>query len=165
MLDLIISDLKANKKNIKSIFILVFFRMSNYFAKRNFIFRILGLPIRIFYKFTVEWIMGIEIPERLSIGKSIKLFHGQGLVINPKCIIGDNIILRHNITIGNSKENSPCPKIGNNVNIGSNCVIIGDIKIGNNVVIGAGSVVIKNIPDNAVVAGVPAKIIKINEGN
>lgn len=163
MLNLIISDLKENKKNIKSIFILVLFRISNYFAKKNFIFRIIGLPVRIFYKFIVEWIMGIEIPEKLTIGKSIKLFHGQGLVINPKCIIGDNITLRHNITIGNSKENSPCPIIGNNVNIGSNSVIIGNIKIGDNVIIGAGSVVIKNVPNNAVIAGVPAKIIKINE--
>ena len=107
--------------------------------------------------------MCIEIPEKLSLGKNCKLFHGQGLVINPKCKIGSNVTLRHNTTIGNSSATSLSPIIGNDVDIGSNSVIIGDITIGNNVTIGAGSVVIKDIPDNAVVAGVPAKIIKMKE--
>ena len=58
------------------------------------------------------------------------------------------------------------PTIGNNVNIGSNVCIIGGILIGNNVVIGAGSIVVKDIPDNVVVAGNPAKIIRyINKDN
>lgn len=54
-----------------------------------------------------------------------------------------------------------CPRgIGNNVSIGCNVCIIGSIRIGNNVKIGAGSVVIKDVPDNCVIAGNPAKVIK-----
>lgn len=54
------------------------------------------------------------------------------------------------------------PVIGNNVMLFSGCKILGNVKIGNNVVVGANAVVVKDVPDNAVVAGVPAKIISYN---
>lgn len=65
-------------------------------------------------------------------------------------------------TIGNGKHgrNDLIPTIGNNVSIGANANIIGDIAIGDNVIIGAGSVVVKDVPDNCVVVGNPAKVIK-----
>lgn len=88
------------------------------------------------------------------------MFHGQGLIINSSAIIGDDVTIRHNTTIGNAKENGGCPVIGNNVNIGANSVIIGEITIGDNSVIAAGSVVIKDVPSGVLVAGNPAKIIK-----
>ena len=53
--------------------------------------------------------------------------------------------------------------IGDNVWFGGNCVVLPGVTIGNNVVVGAGSVVTKDIPDNAVVAGNPAKIIRYTE--
>lgn len=80
--------------------------------------------------------------------------------------IGKHLTIRQNTTIGMSKlnQNDLIPTIGDNVEIGANTVIIGDIQIGNNVVIGAGSIVVKNIPDNCVAAGNPARVIKyLNE--
>lgn len=56
--------------------------------------------------------------------------------------------------------NGKIPIIGNNVIIGANCVIIGDVSIGDGAIIGAGSVVTKSVPQNAIVVGNPAKIIK-----
>ena len=53
-----------------------------------------------------------------------------------------------------------CPTIGDNVFIGTNSCILGNVKIGNNVVIAAGAVVVHDVPDNVTVAGIPAKIIK-----
>ena len=107
--------------------------------------------------------MGIELNWHLRVGR-VRLFHGQGLVINPKTIIGNDCTLRCNTAIGNKEladgAQGDCPVIGDNVNIGANSCIIGDIRIGNNVVIGAGSVVIVDIRDNSVVAGNPAKVIK-----
>lgn len=69
----------------------------------------------------------------------------------------------HLTTIGNALHgrNDLVPTIGNNVSLGANVTIIGDICIGNNVIIGAGSVVVKDVPDNCVIAGNPAKIIKL----
>ena len=79
--------------------------------------------------------------------------------------IGDNFNFCHLTTIGQGKHGAhdSLPIIGNNVTLGANVTIIGDIKIGNNVVVGAGSVVVKDIPDNCVVAGNPAKVIKMIE--
>lgn len=78
--------------------------------------------------------------------------------------IGRNFTCRQNTTIGNKSDDKPNerPIIGDNVTLGANVVIIGKVRVGNDVVIGAGSVVVKDIPDNVVVAGNPAKIIKYN---
>ncbi|MBC7401314.1 MAG: serine acetyltransferase, partial [Mucilaginibacter sp.] len=79
----------------------------------------------------------------------------------------DNCTLRNSTTIGNKKQADgtfgPAPRIGNNVDIGANVIIIGDIEIGDNVVIGAGSVVTKSIPANSVAVGNPAKILDKKE--
>jgi serine O-acetyltransferase len=87
-------------------------------------------------------------------------FHPYATVINAKKI-GKNFTFRNSLTIGNKNNNNGLlPSIGDNVEVGANVVIIGDIIIGDNVIIGAGSVVVKNIPSNCVVAGNPAKVIK-----
>lgn len=152
-------DIKVNKKNTKGLLFIVFFRLSNLFS-RNVILKILGLPIRLLYKIIVQWVLGIDIPDQTKIGKGFKVFHGQGLIISNLTIIGNNVTVRHNTTIGNAKHDGGCPIIGNNVNIGANSVVIGDINIGSNSFIAAGSVVVKDVPANVIVAGNPAKIIK-----
>lgn len=114
----------------------------------------------IIYAF-ISTIFGVEIPRNLKVGKNFMIYHPLGIVINPGVIIGDDCKIRQNTTIGNKVGGTEkCPIIGNNVDIGCNTVIIGDIKIGDNVIIGAGSVVVKDVPSNCVVAGNPAKIIR-----
>lgn len=96
-----------------------------------------------------------------DIGGGIYLAHPSSTYLNAKSI-GLNFTCRQNTTIGNKLEGEldSRPTIGNNVSLGANVCIIGDITIGDNVIVGAGSVVVKDIPANSIVVGNPAKIIK-----
>ncbi len=90
----------------------------------------------------------------------LSCYHPFASVLNAKSI-GANFEFRNGLTIGNKANNNELiPVIGDNVTVGANVCIIGRINIGNNVVIGAGSIVVKDVPDNVVVAGNPARIIK-----
>ena len=104
--------------------------------------------------------MGIELPDKINAGPGLAVFHGVGLVVNGHTLIGHDVTLRQNTTIGHKRENEGCPRIGNKVDVGANSVIIGAITIGDNVIIGAGSVVTKDVPKNSIIVGNPARIIK-----
>jgi len=148
-----LSDNTKGKLFIKS------FRFANYFTQTKFR-RIFGAPFRIYYKIVFNYVLGFDIPDTTCIGFGFNVFHGQGLIISDKAIIGDYVTVRQNTTIGNARTNGGCPVIGNNVEIGANSVIIGEITIGDNSIVAAGSVLVDNVPSNVVVAGNPAKIIK-----
>jgi serine acetyltransferase len=98
--------------------------------------------------------------------KKTKFPHPIGIIIGQYVIIGRDCIIYQNVTIGTKSledaMNRKYPQIGNNVYIGANAVIIGNITIGNNVIIGAATFVNKNISDNAIVVGNPARIIGYN---
>lgn len=156
-------DFKANSKNSKGQLVLVLYRFAS-LANRHRIIFIIFIPYLIAYRVLIEWILGIELPYKVIVGKGLKLYHAQSLIVNKGTVLGSNCTLRQSTTIGN-KTNldgsvTTCPIIGDNVEIGANVCIIGAVTIGNNVKIGAGSVVVKDIPDNCIVVGNPAKIVK-----
>ncbi|WP_183243577.1 DapH/DapD/GlmU-related protein [Anoxybacillus mongoliensis] len=100
----------------------------------------------------------------VTIGENLIIAHGgNGVVIHPDAIIGNNVTIFHQVTIGINPgelgKSTKAPIIGDNVFIGVGAKIIGDVKIGDNVKIGANAVVVKNIPANSTVVGNPAKII------
>ena len=101
-------------------------------------------------------------PFSTKVGKGLTYAHPYSTVLNAETI-GDNFSCLHCTTIGKKGPGARRPRIGNNVTCGCHVAIIGDITIGNNVTIGAGCVVVKDVPDNAVVVGNPARIIKYKE--
>ena len=104
---------------------------------------------------------GISIPFSTQIGSGFYIGHYGGIVVNEKSVIGKNCNISHGVTLGqaNRGKNKGYPVIYDNVYIGPGAKIVGNIQIGNNVAIGANCVVTRNIPDNAVVVGVPGEII------
>ena len=157
----LLQDWKANKGNIKGRLVLFSFRLASIGTKNKLLF-IIFIPYLLFYRFFVEWVLGIELPYKTQVGKGLRLYHGQAMVVNSATKIGENCVIRHCVTIGNrlnkDGSESACPVIGNNVEIGSNVCIIGPITVGNNVKIGAGTVVVKNVPDDCTVVGNPGVI-------
>lgn len=93
-----------------------------------------------------------------NLGGGCYIQHGFATIIAAKSI-GENLWINQCVTIGYSNS-TDCPTIGNNVRIGAGAKVIGNVCVGDNVIIGANAVVVKDVPDNAVVVGVPAKIIK-----
>jgi putative colanic acid biosynthesis acetyltransferase WcaB len=161
----IFQDFKANHGNIKSQVVLALFRLAT-LVRSNPVLIIFFFWYLITYRVMVEWFFGIELPWSLRAGSGLRLDHGQALVINGESRLGQNVHVRHSTTIGNKKltdgSYSACPRIGNNVDIGAQVCLIGDIEVGNNVVIGVGSIVVKSIPPNCVVVGNPARVIREN---
>lgn len=106
-----------------------------------------------------------KIPYQATIGNGTLFgYGGMGVVIHSKAVIGDKCVVSQQVTIGGGNTKYPgVPIIGNNVYIAKGSIIIGGINIGNNVIIGANAVVTKPVPDNAVVAGVPARILRYKD--
>ena len=89
-------------------------------------------------------------------------YGGIGVVVHKRVTIGSHCVIGSNVTIGGKSKSLDVPTIGDNVYIATGAKILGSIKIGNNAVVGANAVVINDVPDNCIVAGIPAKIIKKN---
>lgn len=95
-----------------------------------------------------------------EIGEGVYLAHPTSTFLNAKSI-GKNFTCRQNTTLGNKMESDKDskPTIGDNVSVGANVCIIGNIHIGDNTIIGAGSVIVKDVPANSIVVGNPSRII------
>ena len=159
--ELIKEDVESykNKRNLFLPFVLALLYLleNDIYFRKMFYFRIGNLS------YLIKWyIPGAKTfyPSG-KIGGGIYLPHPYATILNAK-EIGENFTCRQCTTIGNKYDgrNDLCPTIGNNVTLGANVCIIGDIHIGDNVIVGCGSVVIKDVPDNCIIAGNPAKIIK-----
>lgn len=103
----------------------------------------------------------VDINPAVPMGKGIMLDHGTGLVIGETAVVGDNVSMLQNVTLGGTgkSDQDRHPKIGNGVLIGAGAKVLGNIVIGECSRIGAGSVVLKEVPPRMTVAGVPAKVI------
>ena len=137
-----------------------FHKIANFFAIAKF-----NLIARIISQFS-RFLTGIEIHPKANIGKNLFIDHGMGVVIGETSEIGDNVTIYHMATLGgispsiNSNEQRNIkrhPTLKDNVVVGSGAQILGPVTVGINAKIGANAVVTKDVPDNAVMVGIPAK--------
>lgn len=145
----------------------VFWMRTCCFFKSHFLFKyFLYPPARLILE-RLKYKLGLSIPYQTKIGSGFYIGHFGGIVINASAIIGKNCNISQGVTLGqaNRGKNKGYPVIGDNVYIGPGAKIFGSVNIGNNVAIGANCVVNKDIPDNAVVVGVPGRIVSYNGSN
>ena len=142
---------------VKAVF---FHRIANFFsiAKFHLIARIISQLSR--------FLTGIEIHPNAKIGKNLFIDHGMGVVIGETSDIGDNVTIYHMATLGgiapsinsdNQRNVKRHPTLKENVVVGSGAQILGPVVVGKNAKIGANAVVTKDVPENAVMVGIPAK--------
>lgn len=171
--DIIYSDLYRYTGNTKlSIFLknyifnppfrfICIFRKTNYYKNKNkFLFLYNKNLLRICRnKF------GFQIPYTTNIDKGFCIEHFGRTIINPNAVIGKNVNISTGVTIGRTTRGKleGSPTIGDEVWIGTNSVIVGNISIGNNVLIAPNSYVNRDIPSNSIVIGNPCKIIPNNQ--
>lgn len=107
----------------------------------------------------IQILFGCTIPYSTILEKGVNIAHFHGIVIHQKTKIGKGSIIYQNVCVG-GRNGKGGAIIGENCILGTGCCILGEIKIGNNVKIGANAVVLEDIPDNCTVVGIPAKIVK-----
>ena len=142
---------------VKAVF---FHQIAHFFCLAKF-----DLIARIISQFS-RFLTGIEIHPKVKIGKNLFIDHGMGVVIGETSEIGNNVTIYHMVTLGgispsiDSNEQRSIkrhPTLKDNVVIGSGAQILGPVIIGENSKIGANAVVTKDVPDNAIMIGIPAK--------
>lgn len=112
----------------------------------------------------VRIIFSADVPPQMQIGKGTVFPHDAlGCVFHPDVKIGKNCKILHGVTMGGRAGHKGLPIIGDNVVIGTHAQLIGNVKIGNNSIVGAGAIVTHDVPDNVVVVGNPARILKSNK--
>lgn len=123
-----------------------------------------GKGFRFLARWFSQWIRlatGIEIHPAATMGHRLFIDHGMGVVVGETAIIGDDVTLYQGVTLGGTgkERGKRHPTLRNNVFVGNNANILGNITIGENSRVGAGSVVLNDVPPNSTVVGVPAHII------
>lgn len=129
-----------------------------YSVRPSLLRKAFSLLYKLLYKF-IQIITGIELPCEVKVGKGFVIEHSGGIVVSGFASFGDNCRIRNGVVIGLSRVEDPCaPQFGDNVDIGAGAKVLGNIRIGNNVLIGANAVVITDVPSNSIAVGVPAII-------
>lgn len=106
---------------------------------------------------------GISIAFTTRIGPGFYIGHFGGIVVNDAAVIGRNCNISHGVTIGqvNRGRSMGVPTLGDDVYIGPGAKVLGGIRVGNRVAIGANAVVTHDVPDDAVVVGIPARVVSM----
>ncbi|PHT44003.1 Serine acetyltransferase 3, mitochondrial [Capsicum baccatum] len=109
----------------------------------------------------VSEVFAVDIHPGAKIGKGILLDHATGVVVGETAVIGNDVSILHNVTLGGTGKmcGDRHPKIGDGVLIGAGTCVLGNVRIGDGAKIGAGSVVLKEVPARTTAVGNPARLL------
>ncbi|HUA48882.1 MAG TPA: serine acetyltransferase [Solirubrobacteraceae bacterium] len=160
----VLQDWQVNAERPESQLILAWFRLAQWAADHWGAFaRIVVTP----YWLIVSLVVGVELPVTARIGPRLRLYHPHCIVLSPHCALGSDCQLRQGVTIGNRVDRMGnemgVARLGDDVELGASCVIVGDVEIGDHARIGALTVVLKSVPAWSVVVGNPGRVIRIDE--
>jgi serine O-acetyltransferase len=112
----------------------------------------------------IDWVWGIRLPLHVELGRRVRIWHHGCVVLNAR-LIGDDVHLRHNTTLGPLRGSASAddarllPVIDDGADVGSGACILGPVRVGKGAIVGANTVVLKDVPDRATVLGVPGRVI------
>jgi serine O-acetyltransferase len=154
------NDLRAYERNwgAQGFWVMVVYRFGRwrYGVRPTVLRKLFSLIYHVAYKF-IQVVTGIELPCEATVGRNFIIDHFGGIIISGYAKFGDNCRIRDGVVVGLRRiDEKYAPDIGNNVDVGSGAKLLGPIRIGNNVLIGANAVVICDVPDNSLAVGVPA---------
>lgn len=124
--------------------------------------RLLRPPFHVLYYLLFWWVrtrLQIELPRSTQIGAGLRIEHFGSILVNCQAVAGKNLTLTHGNLLG--QTDTGIPTLGDNVTLGVGARIIGGIMLGNGVQVGTGAVVTHSFPDHAVIAGVPARLLRL----
>lgn len=160
--DRIKADFRAHDRKIgaQGFWVLLVYRYGRwrYTVQPSWLRKIFSLLYHVLFKL-VQILTGIELPCEVEIGDNFVIDHFGGIVVSGYAKFGANCRIRNGVVVGLKNVEDPvAPVFGDNVDIGTGAKVLGPIRIGNNVRIGANAVVLCDVPDDHVAVGVPAVV-------
>jgi serine O-acetyltransferase len=162
MFDLIREDFATHHRDPwrQGVWVMLVYRFGRWrYGVRPALLRMLLSFLYRWLKILSQILTGIDLPCEVVVGRRLKIEHFGGIIVSGDTVIGDDVVLRHGVTLGLRRTDQPgAPTIGNRVDIGAGAVILGKVTIGDDAVIGANAVVLTDVPPGALATGVPATI-------
>jgi serine O-acetyltransferase len=129
--------------------------------------RALAIPLLLVHRpidLAIQVVTGSELPAQADLGGGLHVSHAGGIILAPEAHLGRDCNLAHGVTIGvgGRGDDRGVPFVCDRVYFGPGAKLFGNIRIGNDVAIGANAVVREDVPDGAVVAGIPARVVSMN---
>ncbi|MBV8980217.1 MAG: serine acetyltransferase [Acidimicrobiia bacterium] len=160
------ADLRENRSEISKVALAVYRAGHALWARRAAGRNPLWVLYKVIDLLLVKLLIGADLPASACVGPGLILQHGgKGVMLNENVVIGADVELFHEVTVGwkevrDRHREHPVPSIGDGVVVGAGAKVLGDITIGNGAIVGANAVVLRDVPPGAVVAGVPASVVR-----
>lgn len=125
--------------------------------------RMVRAPLSLIYKtmrMLAQILTGIDLPCEATVGRRFRIDHFGAIIVSGDAVFGDDVVIRSGVTVGLCRAGERgAPVIGNRVDIGTGAKLLGAIKIGDDVAIGANAVVLEDVPAGSIAVGVPARVL------